>query len=86
MSTRRIGAAWATAHRPASTVRPPMLTSSGLRPRPITEVLKPTLTLTLYAPGLNSRASRRVPNWLVSWAANTESSELCTDAVLIDGS
>ena len=73
MSTRRIGAACATAHRAepgtmkfsadrqkfwvalppnhcASTVSPPMLTSSGLRPRPITEVLKPTLTLMLYCP------------------------------------
>jgi hypothetical protein len=48
--------------------------------------LKPTLTLMLYCPGLNSSASRRVPNWLVSWAANTESTALCTAAVPIDGS
>ena len=63
-----------------------MLTSSGLRPRPITEVLKPTLTLMLYCPGLNSSASRRVPNWLVSCAANTASTALWTAAVPIDGS
>src|SRR3954451_19611150 len=109
MSTRRIGAAWDTAHRaepgtmkfsadrqkfwvalppnqPAPTVSPPMLTSSGLRPSPITEVLKPTLTLTLYCPGLNSSASRRVPNWLVSCAAKTASTADCTLAVDIDGS
>src|SRR5215204_6853278 len=71
-------------NQPASTVSPPMFTSPGLRPRPITEVLKPTLTLTLYCPGLNSSASRRVPNWLVSCAAKTASTALCTDEVDID--
>src|SRR5215208_2310763 len=73
-------------NQPASTVRPPMLTSSGFRPRPITEVLKPTLTLTAYWPGLNSSASRRVPNWLLSCAANTASTADWTLAVDIDGS
>src|SRR5882757_741189 len=63
-----------------------MDTSSGDRPSPATWVLKPTLALTLYVPGLNSRALRWVPNWLDCWVLKTESRVLWIVALDIVGS
>ncbi len=50
-------------HQSASACTAPLITTeSGLIPRPATWVKNPTLTLTLYVPGLNNNANLALPN------------------------